>query len=177
MRPLLLALLLAASASAQVAERPSKRDRVGMGVAGMAVGIGAVVATYTASYPTSDTASGVAVVALAYPVGVTLGTVGVARLVGLDAPVQVVFVDALFGSAIGALAGGLVGAVVAGVVYLPTAGVDYNVAPFLIGGAAGLGTFFVVSARVASSRVDVAPAALAAPTGERGAGLRLTLSF
>ncbi|WP_412061885.1 hypothetical protein [Rubrivirga sp. IMCC45206] len=184
MRAGLAILLLVASAAlappagAQADGRPSHGQRAAMALAGGALGVGAAVGTYALLYPASDTGPGVALVAAAYPVGVAAGTVLVDRAVGSGTPAQAVLADAIVGTVVGGTAGLVIGGAAVGVGYLATGGDGYAlILPALVGALAGTAVAVGVSTWRASSGVRLAPAALAAPSGERGAGVSLSIPF
>ena len=181
MRPFALALLVTAAASAQAPERPdlhpSPAQRTVLGLAAFVGGVGAMAGTYALTPTWYDTPGGVTLLVLAYPAGLSLGTVLAAEALGLDPSLQHVAEDAVLGVIRGALAGVVVGGAVAGLVWLPTMELDYNFWPALVGGGVGVITVAVVTAWTPSRRVRVAPAALAAPTGETATGLSFSLSF
>ena len=180
--------LLTTTASAQRAPpsaRPTSGQRALVVVAGAAVGVGAAVGTGLfvgnlngQSVPTGVTAGAVAV---AFPVGVALGVGAASSRMELAAPDGALWVDTALGVPVGVVAGVVVGVAVAGGVQgvrlLTGASEDYGGAALISGAAAGALTLAVVTAGVASRRVRVAPAALAAPTGEGGAGLRVTVGL
>lgn len=172
----LLLALLATSASAQVAPtRPDLGARVLLVGGALAGGVGAVGGAYGLLGQDADAPLGVALLVAAYPVGMTLGTVAVAEALGLDAPLGRTAQDALLGSVAGALVGVMVGAAAGGVVIL--AGDDWGLLAALIGLGVGAATASATSSGVTIRRVRVAPAALAAPTGERTTGLTVALDL
>ena len=113
-------------------------------------------------------------------VGTALGSYLAARAVGADEP----FASTLAKATAGTLAG-FGGAVVAfkavprlADAVLGDASCDLFCGRDVIGLAVGVGLVVVTPAAFAAHRsVEVAPAALAAPTGERGAGLRVRIGL
>lgn len=183
MRPSLLALtvLLAASASAQgapgqTADRPHLGERAVLAVGALAGGVGAAAGTYGLLGMDYDSPVGVTLIVLAYPAGMTLGTVLMAGALGLDAPVRRTAEDALLGSVAGVLAGVVVGAAAGGVTFVVTQD-DWGLISALVGLGVGGAVAAVTSSGVTVRRVRAAPAVLAAPTGERSLGLSLRLGL
>lgn len=180
----LLSLVLATAAQEQ-APPPSEASfrrapvpaRGLIALAGVAGGAGAAAGTYAVLYPASDQPAGLAVVVVAYPLGMTAATVLVAEALGYDAPLSSTAVDGVLGLATGVAAGSLVGLAVGGTLYLITGPQDYNFVPALIGAGTGLVTALGVAGTVSTRRVGIAPATLRVPMGEPGLGLSLRLDF
>lgn len=173
---LIASLLLVSAAEAQGVE-PAPGERALVVLGGTLGAAGAAAGTYQLFYPTSDTPVGATFVVLSIVGGLALGTTLVAEALGLEAPLDVVAVDALLAFPAGALAGVVVGGAVAGLVYLPTMDVDYNFLPAVVGGGIGALTAVAVTGMVASRRIEATPAVLAAPTSERAPGLSLRVGL
>ena len=156
LRLLVVSCIIAAAAHAQ--ERPRERPTTGQRVV---LVLGAVGGGLTAGF-----------VGPFVPVPVALATFGTSAALGLHPSVGGVLVDTA--------AGTLVGAVVA--VGTHTALTEIGGAPGDLGTALGSFALGVAAGSVTTglvhgARVHVAPAALAAATGERGVGLALRLGL
>ena len=183
---LLLLVLACASAQAQpLAVPPPAEARTGQrvvtGVAGVAGGVAAMVGARKALGSVSDSADGVILTALTYAAGATLTMQAVGEVFGDRVPLRVTVQDVALGVAAGTVVGVVAGGAGAGAGYLVERYVIGNTdyvyvgaaVGALLGGAAGVVTLVTVSTR----HVGVAPAALAGPAGEAGAGLRLTVGL
>ena len=171
-----LALGLSATASAQDRE-PGAGERAAVMTAGMVGGVGAVAGAYALIPSWYDTPEGAALLVLAYPAGMALGTVAAAELLGLDARPFETAQDALLGAAAGAFAGALVGVGVGGTTYFAMGQQDVDLVSLFVGGGLGALTALGVSAAIASHRVGAGPAAFRVPTGEAGTGLTLRIGL
>ncbi len=69
------------------------------------------------------------------------------------------------------------GVATAGLLYDATGTNEYNVLPILVGGGIGGAVAVWTSAVYATRSVRVAPTVQVAPSGERGAGLRLRIGL
>ena len=151
-RLLLLSVLVALSAQAQ--ERPRERPTTGQRVI---LVLGSTAGGLTAGF-----------VGPFVPVSVAATTYATSAALGFDPAVGGVLVDTAIGTAVG------VGVMVATRAYLvevadAESGFSVDIGSFFVGVAAGS----VATGVVHGARVRLAPAALAAPTGERSTGLSL----
>ena len=181
MRVLLLPLLFSVAAAQGPALdglRPSRGERVALAAAALAGGVGASAGMYLVIPEHSQGEPGsIALVVLAYPVGVAAATLLTAGALGLDADPLATASDALLGAAGGALAGVVVGGAAAGLVWLSGSDDEYSIFTLIVGvGVASL-TAAAVSATVAGRRVRVAPAALVAAPGAPAPGLSLRVDL
>ena len=191
MRALLALLLVTTAAQAQPVDtqpapatehqRASRAQQLGLGAVGLSGGLAASAVTVAALRSDWDSSLGVQLVILAYPAGATLAIRAIGPLVGTDPQWVTTAQDVLIGAAAGVVVGGVVGTVAAGAGYLiqvaATGNGDYVFIGPAVGALVGLVVGGGVLLRLTARRVQVAPAALAAPTGERGAGLSLRLAL
>lgn len=167
MRTLLISLVLTASASAQGAlpapapRAPTVEDGLLLALVGTGTSVAALTVARSASQPLASAAAGVAVL-------------GTSSALGLRPSVPGVALDAGVGAGAGLLAREAYLAV------YDNAWVE--VEALVVGlavGAAATGASHVIRLSILRSDgpVQIAPAALPAPTGEAGAGVRLALSL
>lgn len=157
-------------------ERIRGDRRVAVAIAGLVGGTVAGVGTGKLVGST-DTPLGASIVLVAIPVGAMLMMRAVGEVVGAEAPALDVARDVTLGAGAGVLtlaAGAGLGFLVESVVFGNS---DYVIFGPLIGGAVGGVAGTVLFVRLSTRSFQVAPAALAAPTGERAPGLRLSLSL
>lgn len=157
-----------------LADGPSNWQRVGM-IAGGAAGS---VILVTAASPTAATVPGIVLTVAMLPVGSALGVHLAGRIVGVDGSLGRGLVGATVGSVVGV--GALVGLVVASEqLPIPESGCEFVCPATLFAVAVGTGIAVVAPALAASLRypVHVAPVPLAAPTGERMAGLSVRVGL
>ena len=149
-----------------------------MTASALAGGVGVAIGTSLLLGNDASGPEGVALVVVAYPAGMALGTLLASEALGLDAVPLEVVTDAALGVVVGAAAGvavgGATGLIISG---LSDGDDDGNLGAVLLGGGVALLTGGIVSARFASRRVRAAPAMLTAPTGERAPGLSLTVAL
>ena len=163
-------LFLGVSAQAQpAASEPPRRAPVVLLAVGGLVGGAALGLTAATIAPGDDTAEALAFVAI-YPVGVALGVTAAARVLNLDRSLSGPLRGALLGAGLGLAAG----ATVLYVNYIEVSTSD-GILDGSILSTVAVGTFVALPVAFGVARVDVAPAALAAPTGERATGLGFTL--
>ncbi len=179
---LFTALLATASASAQPVapaghqDEEARRATAWEGAGMYATGIVAGAASLAGSFVLVDTISppGDETSVLLIPVGVVLGvsatTYGMGRLLGVDGTVR----GATLGAALGAVPGTVLLALALTIPDIDALG-PAIAGVYLAVGLVPLGA--VVGYGMGARRVRLAPAALAAPTGDRGAGLRLTVGL
>lgn len=158
-------------------ERIGGARRVAVASAGIVGGTVAGVGTGVILFSSVDTLLGAPLVLVAIPIGATLMMQAVGDAVGAEAPALAVARDVMLGAGAGALllaAGTGLGTLVEIVVFENN---DYVIFGPLIGGFVGglVGTGLFVKLSTRSFRM--APAALAAPTGERAPGLSLRLAL
>ena len=174
---LAFAFFAALPALAQPSEpetRASRKQRIVLGAAGVA---GGLIATYITADVLGDNGASVSTavpfLVLSYPVGATvtirvLGPV-VGTAPGWTAAAQDVLIGAAGGAAVTTV-GLLVGTAVGG-------GDEYFPIGTIVGGLVGGGGGIATAVLLTSRRIQVAPTALVAPTGERAPGMSLALSL
>ncbi|WP_412061884.1 hypothetical protein [Rubrivirga sp. IMCC45206] len=182
MRALVLFVLLAASARAQGPapashpHDPARRATVWEGAGMYAAGTVAGVASFAGSFVLVDAISppgddtGVLLIPAGVLFGVSATTYGMGRLLGIDGTAR----GAAFGAAVGAIPGTALLALSLTISDLNAlgpaiAGAYLTLALVPLGAVVGYG--------MGARRVHLAPVALAAPTGERGAGLSFTVAL
>ena len=186
MRAWFFVLLIATASQAQPVAPSAEltsRQRTLLTVGGAGAGLGTVIGVGYALGEDVNSVEGVALLVALYPVGTTIAVQAISALFGTDADWRETAIDSAVGVPLGAAAGALAGGAAYGLSYLSsdrtesvTLGVE--IVGVLVGGGVALGVASTWAARrVGPSHVQVAPAALAAPTGERGAGLSLRLGL